>query len=858
MPPKKKPQPPGPRPRRSLRTAARRAAAESAALAASKEDTEKAPEVAVPLSESGSETCRINEEDDGEMTTVTTDSAPESAVLDSPIGTESASADANCGDGGSAIGDGSTQKRSCEEGGQADRIERLSGDEIREEKVEQSGAEAGTLGTAIGDSACGGGGTSPRDDVVAERVEAENGVMKKKKKVVKIVRKLVKKRVSKGVEKGMTACWSEELERHQVFGDTNATSLMAVEKPNLAVDGAEDPNSLTDGSVEVRKSNLAVDGVENLKSHTYGSMEVKKPNIAVDGAQDPADDSMEVEKLNLLEDIAENSNSAADGSMEGKECSVAEMPLQPENNVNVVVKPTTVTEVPEERPNLDLLSENCEYGAMCKELGGGAEEGVNEEGEKGDDVNLTAEGKTGTVGIALSGELEALERRKRRQTEIFIGGLDKDTNEEEIRKVFEDSGKIVEVRLLINGKTGKNKGYGFVRFSSAADAKRALEKHPRVKICGKQCSPAPVEGNDTLFLGNIDKKWKNEDVIKLLQNIGIEKIDKVTVIADPNNIERNRGFAFVELESNKDAQIAYKILQTNDMPGKLQNIKVAWAEPLSEPDEEEMLKVKSVYVEYLPSSWNEEKIRSYFEKFGEIENVVLSRNLRSSRRKDFAFVKFATREAALACIESFNQETLSDEGSKVHVKVSLAKPQPKNKLHQKVSKTIRTEVISKQKPTVTQYEPRNKSISSIHQNINTLDNRRSSAEVERLLAERASFRQFQSRFDTGSPIVGDSYSLPGRKRPPPTFGDNLYNTEPRGYPRMRLESSFPVASPSYSTYASGVGVTSLSHQQQQGTGYRLGFGRLDYANGFQNEQAPYLGRNSPHYRYQQQPFNTDR
>ncbi|XP_038700183.1 uncharacterized protein LOC119997323 isoform X1 [Tripterygium wilfordii] len=856
MPPRKKPQPPGPRPRRSLRTSSRRAAA------AAKEVTETPPEVDVPPSESGSEICRINVGDGEETTTETTDSAPEMVILAPPIGTESASADASCGAGESTIGDGIRQDRACGEGGQADPIERLSVDEVREEKVERIGVE-GTLGTAIGDSADGGGKTSPREDVVSVMVEAESGVVKKKK-VVRIVKKLVKKRVSKGVQKGMAACSNKELERHEVFGDgdgdRNATSLVVIEKPNLVVDGAEDPNSLIDDSAQVKKQkpNLAVDGVENPNSLTDGSVEVRKPNIAVDGAESPVDDSMEVEKLNLFADITENSNPAADGSKEvenlkktetcggGKEGSVAEVPLQPENNEDVVIKPTTVTEVPEEHTNVGLLSGNCECGARFKELGGGAEEGVKGEGN---DDNLTAECKTSTGGIALSGELEALERRKRRQTEIFIGGLDKDTKEEDITKVFEDSGKIVEVRLLVNGKTGKNKGYGFVRFASASDAKSALEKHPLVEICGKQCSPAPVEGNDTLFLGNIDKKWKNEDVIKLLQERGIEKIDKVTVMADPNNIERNRGFAFLELESNKDAQIAYKILQTNDMPGKLQNIKVAWAEPLSEPDEEEMLKVKSVYAEYLPSSWNEEKIRGYFKKFGEIENVVLSRNLRSSRRKDFAFVNFTTREAALACIESFNQEPLSDEGSKVHVKVSLAKPQPKNKPHRKISKTIKTEEISKQMPTVSQREPRNKSISSIFQNINKIDNRRSSAELERLLADRASFRKLQSRFDTGSPIVGDSYSLPGRKRPHSTFEDDLYNTEPRGYPRMRLESSFPVASASYSTYAYGVGATSLSHQQQQGTGYRLGVGRLDYANGFQNEQAPYLGRNSLHYRY---------
>lgn len=83
----------------------------------------------------------------------------------------------------------------------------------------------------------------------------------------------------------------------------------------------------------------------------------------------------------------------------------------------------------------------------------------------------------------------------------------------------------------------------------------------------------------------------DEQVINLLLEIGVEKIDTVTVMADPNNADSNRGFAFLELETDRDAQITYKKLQKKDAFGKGRNIKVAWAEPLNDPDEEEMQKV---------------------------------------------------------------------------------------------------------------------------------------------------------------------------------------------------------------------------------------------------------------------------
>lgn len=76
-----------------------------------------------------------------------------------------------------------------------------------------------------------------------------------------------------------------------------------------------------------------------------------------------------------------------------------------------------------------------------------------------------------------------------------------------------------------------------------------------------------------------------------MKDAGIERIYKVSIKANPKNIEQNRGFAFLELETSRDAQTAFNKLQKNDLLVKQMKIKVAWAEPLAEPDENEMLKV---------------------------------------------------------------------------------------------------------------------------------------------------------------------------------------------------------------------------------------------------------------------------
>lgn len=309
-----------------------------------------------------------------------------------------------------------------------------------------------------------------------------------------------------------------------------------------------------------------------------------------------------------------------------------------------------------------------------KELGKTAE--VADEAEKEDKKD---EGQ-GEEDTEMQKKMHASDRRQRKKLEVFVGGLEKEATDDDLRKAFEKVGEITEIRLMKNFQTGKNKGYAFVRYATAAEAKRAVKELASVKIRGKKCGVVPLEENDTIFLGNIDKNWKKDDVVNKLKEAGIENIENVSVIEDPHNSELNRGFAFLELETYKDAQIAFRALQKKNVFGVDRTVKVAWAQPLNEPDEDVMSQVKSVFVDGLPSTWNEEQVKEQFSKFGEIEKVVLARNMQSAKRKDFGFINYTTREAAVACIETLSKaDELTDGDSKVKVKVSLAKPPQKGK-----------------------------------------------------------------------------------------------------------------------------------------------------------------------------------
>ncbi|XP_020523100.1 protein gar2 isoform X1 [Amborella trichopoda] len=426
----------------------------------------------------------------------------------------------------------------------------------------------------------------------------------------------------------------------------------------------------------------------------------------------------------------------------------------------------------------------------------------NLKGDEKFEENAVDTEKSMGIGIELAGKSEVSERRKKKKTEIFIGGLDRDATEQDIRKVFEKVGEIVELRLMMDGETGRNKGYAFCRYSNAAEAKRAVTELARVEVRGKQCGTAAMEDNDTIFLGNIDKKWKKDDIIKLLNEAGIRNISMVKVMNDLNNSDMNRGFAFLELETNKDALNAFKILQKKDVFGQDRNIKVSWADPLNDPDEEEMLKVKSVYAEGIPSSWEEDKVRKHFMKYGEISRVVLARNIYSARRKDFAFVNFTTREAALACIEAFPKDEIFDEGSKVNIKVSLAKPVPKGKPKSTNEEQAKPKPkASQQRPGYTQSNPpsskgkfvsRGSNLNSgSHTNSSTTD------EILKVLREQASWRRDPLSADRVSSVQDYRDTLLGAKRPLPALGEDLYSSDLRGHPRTRLDSMYPTGSSSY-------------------------------------------------------------
>jgi len=59
---------------------------------------------------------------------------------------------------------------------------------------------------------------------------------------------------------------------------------------------------------------------------------------------------------------------------------------------------------------------------------------------------------------------------------IYVGNLPKTTNEETVRKLFEEHGEVTETKLLKDQYTDELRGFGFVTMPSQADAQKAIQE----------------------------------------------------------------------------------------------------------------------------------------------------------------------------------------------------------------------------------------------------------------------------------------------------------------------------------------------------------------------------------------------
>ncbi|XP_012083728.1 nucleolin isoform X2 [Jatropha curcas] len=426
-------------------------------------------------------------------------------------------------------------------------------------------------------------------------------------------------------------------------------------KPVVGDKHLDENNSITEGK-------LGIEGEFGTKSDANGSASLKKG----DEVKESVDEYEKDERLELDDNEPEYEVEEY-GGVDYDDKEIEQEDVQ-EVEVGVEVEEEHEEHVGEEEEG-DLVEEELED--VAEELEG--EEDDEHAGEEVDHAEM--------VDAEEEDHHEVFkERRKRKEFEVFVGGLDKDATEDDLRKVFSRVGDVTEVRLMMNPQTKKNKGFAFLRFATVEQAKRAVTELKNPVINGKQCGVTPSQDSDTLFLGNICKTWTKEALKEKLKHYGVDNVEDLTLVEDSNNEGMNRGFAFLEFSSRSDAMDAFKRLQKRDVLfGVDRPAKVSFADSFIDPGDEIMVQVKTIFIDGLSASWDEDRVRELLKKYGEIEKIELARNMPSAKRKDFGFVTFDSHDAAVTCAKSINNAELGEGDNKAKVRARLSRPLQRGK-----------------------------------------------------------------------------------------------------------------------------------------------------------------------------------
>lgn len=180
-------------------------------------------------------------------------------------------------------------------------------------------------------------------------------------------------------------------------------------------------------------------------------------------------------------------------------------------------------------------------------------------------------------------------------TELFISNLENSLNESALVPILEKFGPLINLRIPIDARTGKNKGFAFAIFKTLNAAKDAETNLNQLTLLGKKLQAKITRPKKRLFVGNLPKSRSQEELqhhfnaflpgfkqavlppvinIVKLSSSGVPQTS--TKLISIGKEDRNQGFCFLEFYGSKEASLAKKVISSRKVFGV--DLFVDWAD----------------------------------------------------------------------------------------------------------------------------------------------------------------------------------------------------------------------------------------------------------------------------------------
>ncbi|SCU90973.1 LAME_0E10682g1_1 [Lachancea meyersii CBS 8951] len=257
-----------------------------------------------------------------------------------------------------------------------------------------------------------------------------------------------------------------------------------------------------------------------------------------------------------------------------------------------------------------------------------------------------------------------------KSTALFIGDLNLDVTEKMLKYVFGVFPSLQSVKICVDAETKRSLGYGYLNFSAAEDAKKAIEDFNYVKLFGKEVRIMPSMRN-TYFRKNIGTNV-------FFANLPLENPNLTTrAFYETFNhygrvlsckLERRKNIGFVYFESDAVAKKVIEELNDTEFYGNKISCGLHFDKDVRKSPEFEKRKAKlhgltkeslltddqteveygehsngphpnSVHVKNLPIEADNEMLLDFFSKVGPVKSIFTARS-KTHKNSCWGFVTY--------------------------------------------------------------------------------------------------------------------------------------------------------------------------------------------------------------------------